>query len=243
VPPAGTIVDPEPPVAGGLPPPPPWDPPIAALWPPSYADIPASASLEVEDRPIDGAMSPKTLMEDVAAGSVELRLSDGLGLTVNDVIAVDADDDGRREIVEVTGISLAGTASDWALATMNHPLALSHGRGRVVRRLQSAAPTVVRALNYAVAADDKGVLFDTTSIAGSHQVRLVDAGPPSVRAFHRISILTTVSDAQGFYRLPPLTRAGKIEISAKDSGSIASNSVEFVPDYDVEENHVDIVVS
>jgi hypothetical protein len=243
VPPAGVIVDPEPPVAGGVPPPPPWDPPLSCLWPPSYADIPASGSLEIEDRPIDGAMSPKTLMDDVAAGSAELRLSDGLGLNIGDVIAVDADDDGRREIVEVTGISLPGSASDWALLAISHPLALGHGRDRVIRRLQTVPPTVVRALNYAVTAGDEGALFDTTGIAGSHQVRLVDAGPPAVRSFHRITVLTAVSDAEGFYRLPPLTRSGKIEISAKDSASTASNAVEFVPDYDLPENHVDIVVS
>jgi hypothetical protein len=243
LPPAGTIVGPEPPVAGGVPPPPPWDPPIATLWPPSYANIPPSGSLEIEDRPIDGAMSAKALLDDVAAGSVELRLSDGVGLNVNDVIAVDADDEGRREIVEVTSISLAGTANDWSQVSISYPLALNHGRGRLIRRLQPTAPAIVRGLNYAVTPGDEGVLFDTTGIAGSHQVRLVDAGPPAVRSFHRVTVLTAVSDAQGFYRLPPLTRAGKIEISAKDSGSAASNAVEFVPDYDVPENHVDIVVS
>jgi hypothetical protein len=98
-------------------------------------------------------------------------------------------------------------------------------------------------LNYAVARGDQGVLFDTTGVTGSHQVRLVDAGPPPVHSFHWVTVLTAVSDVQGFYRLPPLTRAGKIEISAKDLGSAASNAVEFVPDYDVPENHVDIVVS
>jgi len=243
VPPAGTIVDPEPPVAGGVPPPPPWDPPLATLWPPSYADIPPSGSLEIEDRPIDGAMSAKTLLDDVAPGSVELRLSDAVGLNVNDVIAVDADDDGRREIVEVTSISLSGTANDWSRVSISHPLTLNHGRGRVIRRLQPTAPAIVRMLNYAVARGDEGALFDTTGITGSHQVRLVDAGPPPVHSFHWVTVLTAVSDAQGFYRLPPLTRAGKIELSAKDSGSPASNAVEFVPYYDVPENHVDIVVS
>jgi hypothetical protein len=243
VPPAGTIVDPEPPVAGGVPPPPPWDPPLATLWPPSYADIPAGGALEVEDRPIDGTMSAKTLLDDVATGSAELRLSDAVGLNVNDVIAVDADDDGRREIVEVENISLSGTGNDWSRISISHPLALNHGRGRVIRRLQPAAPTMVRILNYAVVRRDEGVLFDTTAIAGPHQVQLVDLGPPVIRSFHRITVLTAVSDAQGFYRLPPLTRAGKIEISAKDSGSAASNAVEFVPDYDLPENHVDIVVS
>jgi hypothetical protein len=243
VPPAGTIVDPEPPVAGGIPPPPPWDPPIAALWPPSYADFPPSGSLEFEDRPIDGAMSAKTLLDDVTAGGTELRLSDALGLNLNDVISVDADDAGRREIVEVTSISLVGAANDWSWVSVSHPLALSHGRGRVVRRLQPTAPAIVRMLNYAVARGDQGVLFDTTGVTGSHQVRLVDAGPPPVHSFHWVTVLTAVSDVQGFYRLPPLTRAGKIEISAKDLGSAASNAVEFVPDYDVPENHVDIVVS
>ena len=90
---------------------------------------------------------------------------------------------------------------------------------------------------------DEALLFDTTGIAGSHQVRLADAGPPAVRAFHRITVLATISDADGFYRLPPITRAGKIEISAKDSGSAASNAIEFVPDYDTPENQVDVIVS
>ena len=115
-PPAGSTVQPEPPTPGVFPPPP-WDPPVGAVWPPMYADFPKGSAIEVEDRPVDGAMPPKTILDDAPPGTVQLRLSDASGLALGDVVAIDADDDGRREIVEVTTIALTGAATDWARIT------------------------------------------------------------------------------------------------------------------------------
>jgi hypothetical protein len=238
VPPAGSTVQPEPPTPGVFPPPP-WDPPIGSLWPPMYADYPNGSSIEFEDRPVDGSMPPKNVLDDVPPRTTVLRISDANGLTLNDVIAIDADDDGRREIVEVTKIALAGATTDWARITINNPLQLLHRKNAIVRRLQAVAPSLTRVLNYDAASSDGVLLFDTTAVTGSHQVRLVDG---TRHAFHRVSIYNATSDAQGYYRVPPITRAGKIEIAAKDSGSSAHVEVEIVPDYSLDQFHRDLTV-
>jgi hypothetical protein len=225
VPPAGSTVQPEPPTPGVFPPPP-WDPPIGAVWPPMYMDFPKGSSIEFENRPVDGAMPPKTILDDAPQGTTQLRFSDASGLALGDVVAIDADDDGRREIVEVTNIALTGAVTDWARITINNPLQLLHRNNAIVRRLQAVAPLLTRVLNYDAASGDGVLLFDTTAVTGSHQVRLVDG---TRHAFHRVSVYSATSDTQGYYRLPPITRAGKIELAAKDSGSAAHVEVEIVP--------------
>jgi len=239
VPPAGSTVQPEPPTPGVFPPPP-WDPPIGAVWPPAYADFPKGSAVEFEDRPVDSAMPPKTILDDAPPGTTQLRFSDASALAFGDVVAIDADDDGRREIVEVTNIALTGSAADWARITINNPLQLLHRSNAIVRRLQSVAPSLTRTLNYDAALGDGALLFDTTAVTGSHQVRLVDG---TRHAFHRVSIYSATSDAQGYYRLPPVTRAGRIELAAKDSGSAAHVEVEIVPDYSLDPSRQDLTVS
>jgi hypothetical protein len=112
-----------------------------------------------------------------------------------------------------------------------------------VRRLSAVAPFLTHALNYDGVTADSVIFFDATGFTGAHQVRIVDGGPPVRRAYHRLTAFITTSDADGFYRLPPLTRVGKIELAAKDSGSPAKGSVELVPDYTLPETQRDLTVS
>ena len=243
IPPAGVTAVAELPVPGGPVPATPWDAPIASLSPPAYVDMP-TGSIELENRLVDGGVTAKTLLDDAAQGSRSLRLSDAAGLGPTDVISVDADDDGRRELMEISTITPSAGPSDWARVTLVHPLARSHRPGRLVRRLLGPGAVPSKALNYDVAAGDEAVLFDAATITGTHQVRLAYPGPPAaLQTFHRIDVLAATSDADGFYRLPPITRAGKIEIFVKDGGSAASKAVEFAPDYELSENRVDVTVS
>ena len=125
-------------------------------------------------------MPPKTVLDDAPPGTTMLRFSDANGLAVNDVIAIDADDDGRREIVEVTKIALAGAATDWARITINNPLQLLHRNRRDRAPAQTVGASLTRALNYDGAGGRLGaLLFDTTGVTGSHQVRLVDRAAAS----------------------------------------------------------------
>lgn len=239
---AGVAASPDPPVPG-VPPPLVWPAPIAAIWPPSYADFPTGGMLEVEDRAIDGAISAKTLLADAPAGSTQIRISDVTGLAPFNVLFVDADDAGRSEILEIVAIRRSGTDTDWAILTLNGALALMHPRGRAVKALKAPGAVTAVTLNYDAAEGDQVALLDTTGLpVGVHQARMVGGVPP-VRSYHRMSQYVTQSDAQGFYRLPPLTRAGKVEISALDSGSPAAGSIEHIPDFTVADNQVDLIVT
>jgi hypothetical protein len=242
IPPAGVVAPPDPPDPGAPAPAPPWDAPIAGLSPPAYVDL-AAGAIELEDRAVDAGVTAKALLDDVPAGARRLRLSSATGLGAADIVAVEADDDARREILEIRAIVPAGGPADWAQVTLTHPLAFTHGRGRLVRRLAPPAAVVSRALNYGVAGGDEAVLFDATGLAGRRQVRLIDPGPPLAQSFHTIDVLAATSDADGFYRMPPIARAGKIEIFAQDAGSAAHAAVEVVLDYDQPEHRVDVTVS
>jgi hypothetical protein len=244
-PPAGATVQPEPPVPGGVIPPPPWPVPIAAIRPPCYADMAVGLKVEIEDRAPDGATSAKVLLDAVPVGATAVRLSDAVGLNPNDVLAIDADDDGRREIFDVSKIVHAGGPGDWATILLGQPTAYLHARNAIVRRLGAPTAGGSVSLNYAAARGDRAILLDMTGISASHQIRLVNPGPPITHSYHRLALCVAKSDADGFYRLPPLSRAGKIEISASDSGSgaVTNPPVELVPDYTLTDNPLDVVVS
>jgi hypothetical protein len=242
IPPPASSVPPDPPDPTVPPPLPPWAPPVAAVWPPCYADLETTATVVVEDRPVDGTMPAKTLLDDTGVGDTIVRCSDALAVAVNDVIAIDADDTGRTEIVEVAAIKLSLTTTDWAWLTLHVPLALPHRRGRVVRRLGPPGAGAAKHLNYAAYAGDAALLFDTTGLSATHQVKVTEPGPPVLRCYHQLSVLETTSGVDGTYRLPPISRAGRVQIAAKDSGSAKHQELFFDPDYELDDNRLDLVV-
>lgn len=243
---AGVVVNPEPPVAGGPIPGSPWPAPIASIHPPGYGAFASFTDVQVEDRGVNGVMAAKVLLDDVPPGATELRLSNGtnVGTGLGSVLAINADNADRRELVIVNQITAPGALTDWVRVRISQPLALLHRRGAIVRRLQSVAvdPTPPQ-LNYAAIRGDTTLLLNMNSIVGAHQIRLVDPGPPIAGTFHTLAAYATKTDAQGFYRLPALSRAGKIELFAQDSTATLSASVEFVPDYEQPENQLDVIVT
>jgi hypothetical protein len=243
VPAAGTAPQPELPVPGGPVPPAPWPVPAANIEPPCYTDFAAGDTVEFENRAVDGAMPEKTLLDDSAPFDTELRISDSILLNLNDVLIIDADDPARSEIVEVTAIRRSFTDKDWARITLNQPLAYAHRRERPVRRLQNIAPAFTRALNYDAARGDSTLLMDATALAGTQQVRIVSTAAPIQHSYHRLTAYAATSDADGFYRLPPLTRTGKLELFAKDPVPPAKASIELAPELDTGELQVDLIVS
>jgi len=240
-PPAGVSVPPEPPVPG-VPPPPTFPAPILAIHPPLYADVPAGALMEIEDRPLDGAFVAKRLHTDTAADSERLAMSDWQTIAVGDVLAIDDDDDDRRELFEVTSLPPPGssTASP-GLIGLDRPTAMAHRAGCPVRRLGAPSGAASVALNYPGAAGDTTLLLDTTGLAGGHQIRIVDPGPPA-HSYHRMALYDAVTDADGYFRLPPLTRTGRIELHAQNGTATLTADHELVPDYRLPINQHDMIV-
>jgi hypothetical protein len=112
-----------------------------------------------------------------------------------------------------------------------------------VRRLQNIAPAFTRTLNYEAARGDSTLLMDATALAGTQQVRIVSTAAPIQHSYHRLTAYAATSDADGFYRLPPLTRTGKLELFAKDPVPPAKASIELAPELDTGELQVDLIVS
>ena len=227
---------PEPPVPGTTPPPP-FPAPIAAIRPPLYVDMAGGAAVHIEDRPTDAGFADRWLAEDLAAGSASLLLNEVGSVLKDQLLAIDDDDSDRREILKVSADP--SPAAGLARIKLDHPTQGAHRAGRIVRRLGAPGGGAGIPLNYDGAAGDPVLLLDTTGVAGTHQIRIDD---PPVESYHWMTVYSAVTDADGFFRLPALTRAGRISLNAKDGGSSASADVEIVPDYRLPVNQLDFIV-
>lgn len=249
IPPANAKVDPESPTPGMAPPvgpwPADWAPPLAHVAPPLYRDYPKGSTVTVENRSLDAAVPDKHLLQPAARDDAALRLSDRVGLAANDVIVIDAADPSRREILQVVQVSAAGTEDQPARVSLAYALRHAHREGVLVQKL-SAPPGggAFASLNAEALENDPCVLMDTRSIGPTQQVVIKDPDKPELSACHQLIAYTTQTDANGYYMLPPLSRAGKIEISAEHAGPPATRgSIEFIPDYSQAENRIDLLLS
>lgn len=59
--------------------------------------------------------------------------------------------------------------------------------------------------------------------------------------YHAVRLYSVLSDAQGFFRLPPLHRIAQIEIVASRADLPTPVTVVFSPDYERAENRLDLV--
>jgi hypothetical protein len=79
-----------------------------------------------------------------------------------------------------------------------------------------------------------------TGIAGATTIEIDDGGPDP--EYQTVSLFSVATDAGGFYRLPALNRVGQLELTADDGVNPPVRRI-IVPDYELAENLVDIVLS
>ncbi len=249
IPAANSSMNPEPPIPGMMPPPGPWPaawtPPIAEISPPLYRNYPVTSNVTVENRPLDVAMPNKYLMQASVVHDDSVQVTDRINLLANHVIDIDAGDPSRREIVRVVQVIGASTADQAARVLLAHPLRFAHHAGALVQKL--GAPIgggAISQLNELALENDPCVLMDTRFITALQQVVIEEIGVPASRAYHQLVTYQTQTDSNGYYALPLLSRAGKIELSAHHAGlPIVSGSTEFIPDYTAAENRIDLLLA
>src|SRR5581483_7446646 len=225
------------------PPPPnatvPADPPnLIAVHPPlSFSRAAAVGSLRT--RPVvPVAGQDKRVLDDVAAGAVALRLSDSVGLGVGDVLIIDATDPDRQEYVPITGVPPSSAPLQPATVTLGTPLALPHGRGAPAQRAtpQPAGPSIPLTRD-AVMGDTCVFVNSLGGLTTGAVVELL--GGPDPAELHVIRLFETLSDGDGYYRLPPLNRVAQLEIEAVD-GVNKPAARTLSPAYGVPENRLDL---
>lgn len=217
-------------------------PNLVSLQPALYsARTAAAARLQRREMtPVPG--EDKFLLEAVANGGTQLKLSDRINLSNGNVILLDADHPDLREYLTIAGVSGASTPDQPAEITLTHAIANFHRDGAVVRRATPQAPGMDNQFDRdAIAGDACVFLSSMTDLNPASVVEVFDGINPT--EYHGLRRFTATSDADGFFRLPPLSRVAQLEVQADHSGPpVRTRTQIFSPDYAQLENRLDLTL-
>lgn len=214
-------------------------PNLVSVHPALYADrAPVIGQLRRRNlAPVAG--DDKSLLDDVPAGATVLRLSDRQNLTVGGILLIDPDIPDRAEHLAVTAIAGASAATLPARVTVDYPLAFPHPAGARVRRVTPQPLGATKQLTREALRGDTTVFLNSvTGLAAGQQARVT--GGPSPDEHHELRLYTATSDADGYYRLPPLSRVAQVEIRA-EHGALTPVTERLRPDYTQRENRLDLI--
>jgi hypothetical protein len=216
-------------------------PNLVALSPSLYEDRAATTQF-VRRRDVTVVGSSKTLLDDVLEGENPIRLSDRLGLAVGDLIQIDAGDPELAEVIAIAAFDPAIPADQPATITVDYPAGRRHGRGALVSRINPLAPGGQQQITVFANSGDTCVFLDgLAGLAGASEIEVI--GPPKSE-YHQVSSFSVVSDANGYFRLPPLSRVAQLKIHAERliGAQLFATTVPFGPDYQQYENRLDLVL-
>jgi hypothetical protein len=182
----------------------------------------------------------KTLLAAAGPGDRTVRLSDRVGLSAGNVLAIEPGAPDRAETIRVTAVVGASTDDQPAVVTLAHPLALEHRALAVCVRATPQPPGAGNPLSYGGTAGDR-VTF-VASLAGVASGAVVElSGGPAAAEYQAASLYRAVSDPDGYYRLPPISRLASVRIRAERADLPAPRQVVVSLDYGRFENRVDLI--
>ncbi len=182
----------------------------------------------------------KALMEPAAREQSQIRCSDRVNLAVGDRLAIDTGDPELTEYLAVSDIQGAVSPDAPARIGLAAPLAREHRAGATVRRVtvQPAGPDNLFAVD-ALAGDGCVLLDGLNGLAGSLFVEILDGVHPN--EYRRMRAFATNTDADGCFRLPPLSRVAMLDLRVF-GGPLSADIDGFVPDYGRREQWIDLRV-
>jgi hypothetical protein len=201
----------------------------------------SAASARIRRRDFTVTPDVSELLDDAPAGLASLRLSNRVGLAPGEILRIDPGDPGRTEYLIVLTATGSSDPTQPAQVTLRYPGRVAHRPGGRVERVTAAAPGANNNLISDAIPGDAVVLSSAlTGIAGATTIEIDDGGPDP--EYHTVSLFSVATDAGGFYRLPALNRVGQLELTADDGVNPPVRRI-IVPDYELAENLVDIVLS
>jgi hypothetical protein len=221
------------------------DPPnLVSLQPPLYSDRAALTQTVRRRNLVPVAGSGKLLLDDMLPGSQQIRLSDRLGLATGDVLAIDDAQPDLQEFIAIKTVPVTSPADQPARIALDHPLVHSHRRDAIVLPVipQPSGP-LQQVIADANAGDTCVFLDDLIGLAGADEIQI--SGPPGPDEYHRVMRFTVASDANGYFRLPPLSRVAQLEIHAEKTIGVQlfQATITFRPDYEQRENRLDLALA
>jgi hypothetical protein len=216
-------------------------PNLAFLDPPVYAERAAAAGILRRCDLTPVLVADKRLLRACSAGESSVRISDRINLSPGDVLQLDGDRPDRAEHIAIDSLAGGSTPDQEATAALAHPAARPHRRGAVVRRVTAAPPGAANPLaDDAIPGDGTVFCAGLSGLAGAPFARL--EGGSAAAEYHAVRLYAAASDADGYYRLPPIARAAWLEIEAAD-GVHTPVKRTVSPDYERSEWIVDFVLT
>ena len=197
-------------------------------------DLPSAADDRVLTRP---AMADETRV----SVNVRQNLLPSPAALPNRLVVLDAGDASVAEYHTVSTIDPPGSAAEPANLVLEFPLARDHSAGAVVARLNPAAfPVPGHVLVTAAERGDRCLFLDTAiPLPPAFETLQITGGGP-VDEFQRFAPLSAQSNADGYFRLPPVQRMARIALTVADGANVLP-PIEIDPDYGVPEHQVDAV--
>lgn len=208
-----------------------------AVAPGLHAARAAAASIAARALPAapDG---DKLLCEPCPAGALEVRVSNRLDLGPGSLLRIDPGQGDDAEVMTVLDVYGEGGADEPARLVLELPLRRAHAAGIRVQRLLPGAPAPAASLREAAEAGDRCVFVDDAAGLDATGFVRVATGAPDDHL--HAAAARAVSDADGYFRLPPLQRMAALVFSATAPASTPV-TVSFQPDYSRRENWLDVV--
>lgn len=215
----------------------PTPPDLVSLNPGIYADRSAAGS-QVQGLKFLGVPGPdKNLLNDAIAAQSQLALSDRHLIAPNDILAVDTADPERTEFVTIQTVTGASSDDLPAIVTLASPLRSDHRQGATVHtvQFQNVGPVIVLS-DDAIAGDVCIFVNGVANLASSPFLSVTQGVMPT--EYHSAAYFQTTSDAQGFFRLPPISRVAQCGLRCHD-GVHTDLDVLHCPNYETEVSRID----
>ena len=165
-------------------------------------------------------------------------LSNRVNVVATRTLRIEAGDAEASEIHTVSAVTGLGGVDDPAQITTDLPLLRPHAPDVRIDRLAPTAAALPLRLTVSAAIGDRTVLLDALPALPAEALRVRSAGSPD--ELHDCAVYAVTSDAQGYFRLPPMHRIAEARLDADDGVTVTQFFI--APEYGETEQWLDLVI-
>jgi hypothetical protein len=180
----------------------------------------------------------KKLVKPAVRGDSTVRVSDRHKLVAGNLFAFEAARPDHVEYIAITKVVGASTDDQPATLTLAYPLALDHAEGTLCVRATPVAPLANNLLIRDGIPHDR-VAF-AAALGGISDGVVIEVEGGAATEYQTARLYRAVTDVEGFYRLPPISRVASVKLHAQRAGLTTQEPV-LSPDYRRYENPFDVI--
>jgi hypothetical protein len=166
-------------------------------------------------------------------------------LAAGDIVLIDAEQPDVRERIAIQTVPTTAPADQATFITLEYPVSYGHRQNAIVQQVNpSQTPGVIRHFKISAFAHDTCVFLNSLNgLATAQEVQISEAS--GLDEYHTLMHFSVVSDADGYYRLPSLSRVAQLEMHAEKTvgAQTFTATTIFRPDYQQRENRLDFALT